>query len=126
MDDAYAAEFPPCDEWTEVNIYSKLLRIIARVSGQVFVGSTLCRDDEYLECAVNYTLDLIRAQDAIQKVRPILRPFLAPRLPEVERVKRRSKETRDFIRPTVEARLAAEKKEGYQKPDDMLQWFMNR
>lgn len=108
-------------------IYSRLVNMVAKISGRVFVGPELCRDDGYLDAAVNYTMDLINAQRAIKKIRPLYRPYLAPRLPEIKRLLQRQKSAEAFLRPVVQARRDAEKNDpSYQKPDDLLSWFMNR
>ncbi|KAF2116783.1 cytochrome P450 monooxygenase-like protein [Lophiotrema nucula] len=126
VDEAMKAEMPACDDWTNVSIYMTLVRIIAKVSGRVFVGPELCRNQDYLDAGINYTMELIAAQREIKKVRPMLRPFLAPRLPEVKRLRKREEEAKVLLEPIVQARLDALKKPGFEKPDDMLQWFINR
>lgn len=117
---------PACKDWTEVNINSKLLRIVAIVSGRVFVGPELCRNEEYIDAAINFTVDVIKARRAVQMVSPWLRPFKAPFLPEVKRVAEREKMAKDLLSPFITARRKAEREEaGYEKPDDMLQWMMD-
>ncbi len=113
---------PPCGDWTPVNINQKLLRIVAMVSGRVFIGPELCRSEEYLDAAINYTIELMTAQRAISYLAPWQRPFLANRLPHVKKLDQRLEEATAFLRPVVEARqkLAPE-----EQPDDMLQWLMN-
>jgi hypothetical protein len=120
-------EMPPCKDWTEVYIYMKLANAVAKVSGRVFVGPDLCRDKDYLDAAVNYTLDLVGATEKIKDMHPWLRPFLAPRLKQVRRLREWEQKAIDILKPVVEARKDAEKNDpNYQKPEDMLQWLMNR
>lgn len=126
VDEATKAEMPPCEDWTPVYIYMKLVRIVAKVSGRVFVGPDLCKDEQYLDSGINYTMELIGAQRKIKEINPWLRPFLAPRLPEVKSLRKREQMAKDFLAPIIQARRDAEKDPEYQKPDDMLQWFMNR
>ena len=122
-----AEEMPPCEDWTSVHIYMKLVNAVAKVSGRVFVGPTLCRDKDYLDAAVNYTLDIVGAQRKIQDMRPWLRPFLAPRLKEVRTIDSRKEKARKLIAPIVQARREAEKNDPrYKKPEDMMQWLMDR
>ncbi|KAH7398762.1 ent-kaurene oxidase [Phaeosphaeria sp. MPI-PUGE-AT-0046c] len=127
VDAAIRRFLPPCEDWTEVNITSKLVDIVATVSGFIFVGSELASDPEYLDCGTNYTVRLMDAVNAIKKIRPWLRPFLVPRLPEI--VKLREMETRatKHLEPIVCDRVTAEKDDpSWQKPNDMLQWLLNR
>jgi cytochrome P450 len=113
---------PPCHDWTAVNINQALLRIVAQVSGRVFIGAELSRSKEYLDAAINYTVELMEAVRALDAVRPWLRPFVASRLPEVKKLDQRLAQADRFLRPVVAARQQMKDSE---KPDDMLQWLMN-
>ncbi|KAF9693539.1 hypothetical protein EKO04_008549 [Ascochyta lentis] len=126
-DQALTEQMPPCSDWTAVHIYSKLSIMVAKISGRLFVGPDLCNQPDYLECSVAYTFDLIAAQHAIKQLRPILKPFLASRLPEVKLLRERERKIKEVLAPEVRRRCEAEKKDAnYQKPDDLLQWLLNR
>ena len=116
---------PSCEDWTEVNIHRSLLRIVAMVSGRVFIGPELCRSDQYLDAAINYTMEVMAAQRAVQNMRPWLRPFLAQSQPEVKTLYHRIAEAEAFLQPVVEARIEAMTELSYQKPDDFLQWLID-
>lgn len=118
---------PPCEDWTEVCINQKLVDVIAKVSGRVFVGPELCQDPEYLDAGSNYTVDLMKAVQAVKQIRPILKPFLAPRTPEVVQLRQREKRATEVLRPIIEERMNGKSKDpNWQEPDDMLQWMINR
>ncbi|RMJ08867.1 hypothetical protein CDV36_011516 [Fusarium kuroshium] len=117
---------PSCDDWTEVNIHHSLLRIVGMVSGRVFIGPELCRSEKYLDAAINYTMEVMGAQRAVQQIRPWLRPFLASRLPAVKRLDQRIAEAEDFLNPIVKQRAETIDDPSVEKPDDMLQWLMDR
>jgi hypothetical protein len=119
-------DLPPCSEWTEVAINSKLADIVAKVSGRAFVGEELCQDPEYLDCAKNYTLLLFGAVFQIKPIRPWLRPFLVPRLPAIQQLRDMEKRAARHLEPIVRERMEAEKNDpNWQKPDDMMQWLIN-
>lgn len=126
--DASLREYlPPCQDWTEVCINAKLVDVVAKVSGRVFVGPELCQDPDYLDSGSNYTVDLMKAVQAIKKTRPWLRPFLAPRLPEVRKLRERERRAAEVLEPIVRSRMEAQKNDpNWQQPDDMMQWMMNR
>ncbi|KAK4247459.1 cytochrome P450 [Corynascus novoguineensis] len=115
-------ELPPCDDWTSVNINQKLLRIVALVSGRVFIGEELSRSEEYLDAAINYTVELMEARRAVDEMAPWKRPFLANRLPQVKRLDERLAQADRFLRPVVASRRQLPDSE---RPDDMLQWIMS-
>ncbi|KAI8242301.1 Cytochrome P450 monooxygenase ATR2 [Colletotrichum sp. SAR 10_99] len=123
--EALRIELPHSGEWTEVKIMDKLLRIVAMASGRVFIGPELCREEEYLDAAINYTVDLMKAIRKISDLRPWTRRFVAPGLPEVKKVHERIDAADKFLRPVVTARREAAKDPDYQKPYDMLQWIMD-
>jgi hypothetical protein len=54
-------------EWTEVNMWQKLIPIIARISGRVFIGKELCHDPEYLRCIIQFTSESFQAKGALCK-----------------------------------------------------------
>lgn len=117
---------PPCNDWTEVNINHSLLRIVGMASGRIFIGPELCRTEKYLDAVINYTIEITAAQRAVQEMRPWLRPFLASRLPAVKRLDQRIAEAEEFLKPIVKLRTEAMADPSAEKPDDMLQWLMNR
>lgn len=118
---------PPCQDWTEVGINKKLVDIVAKVSGRIFVGPDLSKDPEYLNSGTNYTIDMMTAVHAIKRTRPWLRPFLAHRLPEVRRLREREIKAADFLRPIVQERVESMKNDpNWQAPDDMMQYLLNR
>lgn len=126
VDEALQEELPACEDWTGIHIYMKLVNVVAKVSGRVFVGPELCHNQDYLDAGINYTMELMNAHRAIKNMRPWLRPLLAPRLREVQLLRKREKQAAEFFRPVVQARLEAQKNPDYQRPDDMLQWLLNR
>lgn len=125
VDKTLRSELPPSKDWTEVDLYNKLLRIVARVSGRIFIGPELCHDEAYINSATKYTVDIIQAVRAIKNLSRWQRWFRAPSLPEVKAIEKHEEEATRFLRPIVTARRQAEKEPGYEKPDDVLQWLMD-
>lgn len=37
---AFEEEMPKCDDWTPVNIHSKLLTMVGRITGRIFLGES--------------------------------------------------------------------------------------
>jgi hypothetical protein len=123
VDEAMERYLPSCEDWTEVTIYKAVVDIIAQVSGRIFVGPELCKDATYLECSINYTMDLVNSVTAIKALRPWLRPFLASRLPEIQQLRKRERTAAEYLKPIIKQRQDAEKNDPeWQKPDD-VSWF---
>ncbi|RMZ74387.1 ent-kaurene oxidase [Pyrenophora seminiperda CCB06] len=127
VDTAVREYMPPCEDWTEVCINSKLVDMVAQISGAIFVGQELSRNPEYLDASANYTLDLMAAISAINQIRPWLRPILVPRAPEILRLREREAQVIRILKPIVEERLDLKATDSnWQEPDDMMQWMINR
>ncbi|KUI56015.1 Ent-kaurene oxidase [Cytospora mali] len=126
VDQSFQEELPPCKDFTPVNINNKLLRIVAKVSGRIFIGPELCRSEEYIDAAINYTMDVVHAQRAVMEVKPWQRWLKAPGLPQVKALQTREQAAKDYLRPIIEARQQeAKENPDYQKPDDLLQWLLD-
>jgi hypothetical protein len=126
VDEAMHDEMPSCDDWTPVGIHSVVLSVVAKVSGRMLIGPELCRNKEYLEAGKFYTLDAMDAKRAVDKMKPWLRPFLAPRLSQVRALRSREQTAHRLLDPIVQARREAMKDPNWEKPDDFLQWILNR
>ena len=124
---AFKEEMPGCADWTALNIYFKLVNMVAKISGRLFVGPELCRNEDYLRLAIEYTMQLINAQLDIKKLRPIFRPWTAPRLESVRKLHQAEKDAHAFLAPIIKSRQDAKKNDpDWQAPDDMLSWTMKR
>lgn len=96
------------------------------MSGRIFIGPELCHEETYITASINYTIDVMRARQAIQNLSPWQRWFKAASLPEVKSLDKHEQTASRFLHPIVTARRQAEKEpSGYEKPDDMLQWMMD-
>lgn len=122
--DAMAVELPDCSDWTEFHFHPKLVRIIAKVSGSIFFGPDMSRSEDYIEHAVNYTLDVMGAAYAVGQLKPWLRRFKAARLPEVRCLQNRFRQAEEFFKPVVAERKEKAKDPAWEKPDGLLQWLI--
>ena len=102
-----------------------LLRIVAIVSGRIFIGPELYREEEYVEAATQYTVELLGAQRAVKAVKPWLRPVYAPFLPELKALDRRVMAANRFLQPVVQARREAAARGENKQYNDFLGWMMN-
>ncbi|KAB2573493.1 Ent-kaurene oxidase [Lasiodiplodia theobromae] len=117
---AYAmpAALPQDKEWTPFQAHPAVLRIVALLSGRVFVGQALSRNEEFLNCIVMYTIDSFSASTRLYDVHPLLRPFARFFLPELQSVRRHVATMKRLVKPLVEERL----RKGADAPNDMVSW----
>lgn len=126
VDLAFREELPPCKDFTPVPLNQKLMRIVAKVSGRIFIGPELCRSEDYIDMAINYTLELMAAQQQISRMKPWQRNLYAKSLPEVKKLHERQRSSKDFLRPLIVARKKAMKEDpDFQRPDDIMQWILD-
>lgn len=117
---------PACEDWTPIHVFELLTKIVAKLSGRIFVGPDLFLQKEYLEMSLSYTHELMAAQRRIKTMRPFLRPILGHWTAEVRQLRKREHFAEEFFLPVVRARLGAKKCGDEKEPDDMLQWLLNR
>lgn len=119
-------EIPPCDDFTSVALFDKLLRVVAKVSGRVFVGPELCRTEEYIDLAINYTVDLVKATHVLHGMKHWQRVLYGNFIPTVRVLRGRSRKATDYIMPLIASRMkAAAEDPDFRRPDDMLQWVLD-
>ncbi|KAL9630381.1 MAG: hypothetical protein Q9164_006444 [Protoblastenia rupestris] len=97
----FEKEMPPCADWTEVDIQDVLVRIIALVSGRVFVGIPMSRDEEYLNCIIMFTMNVFYAVPKIRKYPSYLRWMSLYFSPEVKKVHKSLDTMRRLIKPII-------------------------
>ena len=126
---ALQTQIPTCQDWTSININRTLLHIISLVSGRIFVGLPLNRDEEWTNACINYTLDLFNAGRAL-RAKSYWGKVLAVKLgtvPEVVRVDKWHKVASKLIVPIIEEREIMQAKGlDAEIPEDMITWIMEQ
>lgn len=112
-------------DWTSVNAYSKLLRIVAKVSTRIFLGKDLVDNEEWLNVSIGYAVNMMTSSQGLKRWNPWLRPFVYRFMPEFRTLFSNEATALRLLTPIIKQRRESEKKEGYQKPNDMLQWMMD-
>lgn len=96
------------------------------MTGRVFVGSDLNRNEEWLHASTSFMKDIYTAGNALYRYSHFLRPFAARFLvPEVRKVWAHQATAKSLLVPIMEQRRNNEESNAdYQKPNDMIQWLM--
>ncbi|CDO73437.1 hypothetical protein BN946_scf185013.g72 [Trametes cinnabarina] len=113
------------NEWLKVNVMQATRDIVARASNRVFVGLPACRNREYLDLAISFTLDVVNDRNIINSYPSILKPIVGRM---VGNGKRNVKLATPLLNPFIEERRQKKKEYGGDwpnKPNDMLQWMMD-
>ncbi|KAK0630464.1 ent-kaurene oxidase [Bombardia bombarda] len=128
VDRCMETELPPCDDWTPVVINQALLRIVAIVSGSIFIGPEHCRKEEYLYSSINFTVDVFSAVRALKRWPRFLRPIMQYFTPQLRAIERHKTQARSFLEPIIKERRAMMQhaQSPSELPDDALQWMLNK
>jgi len=125
-------EFGPCEDWTSIKLYGQLARIVALLSGRVFVGRPLSREEEWIDSTTKFTADCSASRLAVLRWKNWLRPVVAPFLPEIRAVNRHKSRGAQLLAPVLKKCLAEARDEKRQKLDDpedeqgtAINWILN-
>ncbi|RYP56338.1 hypothetical protein DL771_011957 [Monosporascus sp. 5C6A] len=119
-----AQEFPECDEWTPFKAQPFLVRTVARLSGCSFAGSTLSRNEEWMDTSVNYATTVFIAAIKLQFFPKWMRPAAQYLIPDFYAIPRMVAKAQARLTPIIEERLRGSAVPGYEKPDDFVQWLL--
>ena len=100
-DYAFRKEIGSPEDWTAIPVRATMLRFVALLSGRIFVGLPLCREEEWVQASINYTRDCMAVAYVSQMVPELIRPYIAPFLPQVRKAQRDLKFARDKMAPIV-------------------------
>ena len=70
-------EIGRCPEWKRIALFPHLLQLSALTNGRFFVGP-LCRNQDWTNLSLSYSLDIMGSVKTLQSYRKIERPFVAP------------------------------------------------
>ncbi|KAJ7066321.1 cytochrome P450 [Mycena amicta] len=111
-------------EWKLFHVRPTIMDIVARVSNRLFIGLPLCRNKEYLDNNVAYTIGVMTSANKISLLPKFLRPIIGPFLTE----KKRSFATAmRLLGPLVTERIQKEDALGPDwdgKPNDLISWLL--
>ncbi|KAG2417906.1 hypothetical protein HFD88_001005 [Aspergillus terreus] len=122
----YAVEdsFGRPDQWTAFQPRACMSKIASLMSGRAFVGLPLSRDNTWVDATVRYTQDVTRAWLVLRTIPWVLRPFVAPFLPQVRSLKNQRRMTEERLAPLLDPSNAKNRDE--IPGGDMLRWFRQR
>lgn len=123
-------ELGPCNEWKPIQVYPKMARIVALLSGRVFVGRPLSRDEEWIEATIMYTFLCVEAARKVKSYPGYLQSIVAPFLTDVKRVKEFKDRGGELLQPMINDQISSDRNEklGGGKNEDeqgtMISWIM--
>jgi hypothetical protein len=128
---SFDKEFGPCEDWTPITVYGKMTRVIALLSGRVFVGRPLSREEEWIQAAIMFTFYCHQAKEAISAYPEWARGIAAYFLPEVKRLWEFRERGAKLLQPILDAQMAKTGKEKIHRDDSQdeqgtfISWMLN-
>jgi cytochrome P450 len=110
-------ELGSCEDWTPLPVYHKMTRIVALLSGRVFVGRPLSRNEEWIQATTMSTVFGIAAKEAIHSYPRYIRDIVAPYLTPVKRLKAFKARGAQLLKPILDAQMAKEGNEKLHRDD---------
>ncbi|KAF1982729.1 cytochrome P450 [Aulographum hederae CBS 113979] len=126
VDNILGTEFPQTDKFEKIQVFDIINRVVSIAAGSILIGKDLCYRDEWVKTSIDYTMAVVMGALELKSWPAFLRPFVYRRLPRMQGIKEHEKMIKGLLMPTIRARRAQEGKPGYQKPDDFLQWYMDK
>lgn len=103
---AFDKELGDCKDWTAYPLYFKVLRVVALMSGRVFVGRPLSREEEWIQATTKYAVDCVKARNAIREYPAWLRGLVTNFLPEIKRLTEYKVRGGQMLEPIMKAQLS--------------------
>lgn len=103
------------------------MAIVARMSSRVFMGESLCRDQEWLKASTHYTSVAFSAAEILREYPRWIRPIVHWILPSCWEVRRALDQARKCLKPHIKRRNSIKAKalaRGEKSPfDDSIEWL---
>ncbi|KAJ7574535.1 cytochrome P450 [Mycena floridula] len=122
---AFASQIPPSKDWTKYTALATTMQIICRTSNRLFVGLPLCRNLDFVDLNITYTIDVMKSSMTINLFPKFLQPAAAKLLTNMAPAIRRAV---NHLEPIIQHRLDMEEQYGEDwpgKPNDMLTWLIH-
>lgn len=104
-----------------------MVRVIAATASRMLGGLPISRNQEWLETAAAYSMDVVSVAMKLRPYPAFLRPLITPWLHGSKVLDRHIKTTKKLFSPMFVQRLGLLEKSGineeHGKPDNMIQWM---
>ncbi|KAJ6494229.1 cytochrome P450 [Mycena sanguinolenta] len=111
-------------DWKPVAASPMVTKVVARTLNHMFAGLPICRNEDYLDLAMQYTIDVVLRAQLISLLPSFLRPIFGPLISSKNQSVRKGLK---HLGPIIEYRIEQEKQHGSDwpgKPNDYLSWLL--
>jgi cytochrome P450 len=78
--------------------------MVARISTLIFMGEKVCRDEDWINVSVNYTIDAFMAARELRRWPSILRPIVQWFIPATQKLRKHLSVARSIVKQEIKAR----------------------
>ncbi|KAL9095449.1 MAG: hypothetical protein Q9165_002320 [Trypethelium subeluteriae] len=114
-----------CPEWKPIAVYPVALRMVALLTGRVFIGPQLSRNEEWIGASIQTTVDTFSGSFKLWNYHWSIRPIMARLLPEIQNIHQQNKRVAELLEPVLSERLRQMGQPDFKPPADMLQFFLD-
>ncbi|KAF6813799.1 cytochrome p450 monooxygenase [Colletotrichum plurivorum] len=115
-------------DWHAIPLRTTILHFVARISSRVFLGTELCRNEDWLKITKEYTMNAFATADQLREWPAPLRHIVHWFMPGCQKARAQVAEAARIIRPIIDERRAmkaAAAAAGREPPqfNDAMDWF---
>ncbi|KAF5327947.1 hypothetical protein D9758_016776 [Tetrapyrgos nigripes] len=122
IQEAFQDEVPLSKEWTSVPAYDTIMRIVCRTTNRLFVGLPLCREPDWIDLNIQFTIDVFKSAAIINLFPEILKPIIGNLLAPIRRSRARAMK---HLKPIIEDRLERIQQGEEVMQNDVLTWLLD-
>ncbi|KAK7442539.1 hypothetical protein VKT23_016137 [Stygiomarasmius scandens] len=122
---AFTDEIPAQSDWVCYTALSTVMTIVSRTTNRLFVGLPLCRDPDYVNLNIEFTVDVFKSAAIINMFPGILHPLVGPLLSPLSSTMKRAMK---HLGTTIQDRLNREDESGSDwdgRPNDLISWLLD-
>ncbi|KAJ3888640.1 cytochrome P450 [Lentinula edodes] len=113
-------------EWMKVPMLYTVMKIVSRTSNRYFVGLPLCRDPDYINLNIEYTIDAFNGAKTLQRFPTVLKPIVRQFLTDVPAcLKRATKHIEPLIKERLQKEVDFGSSDWPDKPNDLISWLLD-
>ncbi|RYC60955.1 hypothetical protein CHU98_g5252 [Xylaria longipes] len=124
LDEFWTTEVPQCEDWTVVDIQDVARRLVSRMSASIFLGYPACRNEEWLDLSVQFSIDMFTTAFTLRAFPPWMHFLIAPLIPARWRTLRYLQTGRRIIGALMKDR-AANSEKTMKEDETLLGWMVN-
>ncbi|KIK25892.1 hypothetical protein PISMIDRAFT_96212, partial [Pisolithus microcarpus 441] len=114
------------DEWKSITAIEMIRNVVCRISNRTFVGLPLCRDPEWVDLNTQLTVAVVKEGALLMWLPKFIRPLASKWITRrTERISRAARQLESIIKDR-QRHMKEYGKEWSDKPNDLLQWCMDK